>query len=111
MSDDDLDGRYIHRRNDKRPSGTRTMSVTINGEAQEWVHVDDFMDVQRERDDYRRAIALINAWRWSPDFVNRRFVMLDSQLAGVGMTMKDGRAMNSIIVNVLSPEGKALDGG
>lgn len=95
MSEDagDLrDGRYIH-----RGFGTRTMAIVVDGEAQEWVHADDFMDVQKERDDYRRAMALVNAWRWSPDFVNGRVVVLDRLLTGVGFTMDDARAMNAII--------------
>lgn len=98
---DPLDGRYIHRRDPERwPTGTRTMTVIVDGVEQEWVHADDFMDVQKERDDSMRCLALINAWRWSPAFVQQQFATLDQQLANAGLTMRDGRAMLSIIASV-----------
>lgn len=94
------DGLYIHRATEDRPDGTRTMTVTTGGEVTEWVHADDFMAVQKERDDYRRALALVNAWRWSPDFAERNPRLLDIQLAGAGFTVKDGRAMLSLVASV-----------
>lgn len=105
---DGLDGRYIHRRDpEKNPTGTRTLTLAADGASQEWVHGDDFMDVQRERDDLRRAVALINAWRWSPTFVARDVRPLDAQLHAAGFDRDQGRAMLSIIASVQAERGAA----
>lgn len=91
------DGLYLHRRTEQWPSGTRTMTVTVDGEPREWVDADDFMAVQKERDDHRRVIALINAWRWSPAFVDRDSRRLDALLAAAGESVQSGRAMLEIL--------------
>jgi len=51
------------------------------------VSAEDFMAVQKERDDYRKVTALIGAWRLDPD---RREETLIRLLESVGVT--DGLA-------------------
>lgn len=95
-------GRYIHERTDKRPDGTRVMRVATDGVEQVWVHAGDFMDVQKERDDARRQLAFINAWRHSIQFNLRDSAMLDRQLEEAGLDAGQGRAMLGLIHEVKS---------
>lgn len=53
-----------------------------------------FMEVQRERDDYRRVCALVNAWRHRDIF---DLPAIDRLLNSVGLTYDDARAMNGLI--------------
>lgn len=97
MTDDMFDGLYIHRRNDLRPNGTRTCTICDEGGMQEWVHADDFMEVQKHRDDLRREMALINAMIMTaiPDREAREYTA--RACSCVGFTQADGEAMLSII--------------
>lgn len=59
-----VDGHYIHRLNE-HGHGTRCLLISPSQEDdQEWVHADDFMVMQKERDDLRRALSLLNAYLW-----------------------------------------------
>lgn len=93
-SKDPTGDRYIHR---PQPGfkGTRVILITTYCDDQitdqEWVHADDFMDVQQERDDYRRTLALINALPIAADGNLR--AMLD----GAGFSLGDAEAMRSLI--------------
>lgn len=105
----ELDGLYIHRDGDPSKhgiGGTRTMTISTQGVVCEWVHTDDFMIMQRERDNLRRALALINAWRHSGR--NDR-AELDRQLSIAGFDRDDGIAMLSLIADVRS--WKSVDDG
>jgi hypothetical protein len=56
------DGLYIHRWDPQHGHGTRVQIITDpDGEQTAWVHAEDFMEVQRQRDEYRKFLALINA--------------------------------------------------
>lgn len=82
------DGLYVH-------PGTRTMAVSRSGGVTRyWVDARDFMQVQKERDDYRRAIALVNAWRVAAGV---DFPMLTSLCESVGLTVEDAHAINAVI--------------
>lgn len=52
------------------------------------------MAVQKEADDYRRALALINAWRVTPGRDLDRLAVL---LAGVGFNDTLGQATRDLI--------------
>lgn len=95
-------GRYIHERTEKRPGGTRVMRQVVDGVEQVWVHASDFMDVQKERDDARRQLALINAWRWSSALEREDLRVLDQQLEAAGLTRELGLAMLGLIAEVQS---------
>lgn len=66
------------------PDGQQTLLVSA----------DDFMAMQKERDDYRRAVGLINAWRIDPD---RNESRLRALLASVGQDDGMARAMAGIV--------------
>jgi hypothetical protein len=95
-------GLYIHEKTDKWPCGTTVLRQTITGEERVWVAADDFMAVQKERDHYRRTLALINAtrlWAWLPTPV---LTLLHS----AGFAHSDAKAMNEIIAQ-LGPDSRA----
>jgi hypothetical protein len=92
-------GLYIHERSDKMPGGTRVMRQVVDGEECTWVHADDFMEVQKERDEARRQLALINAWRWSDSFRSDART-LDVQLRAAGLGRDQGVAMLALIAEV-----------
>lgn len=58
------------------------------------VSAEDFMAVQKERDAYRRVVALVNAWRITP---NRSEARLRDLLAAVGQGDGEGEATLSIL--------------
>lgn len=58
------------------------------------VAAEDFMAVQKERDDLRRAVALISAWRVDP---RRTTARLDNILAAVGQSREQGKAVLQIV--------------
>lgn len=59
-----------------------------------YVDATEFMAVQKEVDDYRRALSLINAWRVTPGRELDRLAVL---LAGVGFNDALGEATRDII--------------
>lgn len=100
MTADDLDptsGPYIHRREDRRPEGTRTITITDENGVQEWVHADDFMAVQRNRDDLRRELALINAQVHAAVSAHEVRGYVERTLWRLGFTPEDGATMLAII--------------
>jgi hypothetical protein len=98
VSDEDLlNGLYIHERSEGNPTGTRVLTTVVDGTTERWVDAADFMAVQKERDDARRQLAFVNAWRWSEAMVRRDFGMLDAVLANAGLTRELGRATLGIM--------------
>lgn len=87
MSDDGL---YLHRNHTPHldiagPDGTTT-----------YVTAQTFMEMQKERDDYRRTLALINAAtldRWVEPAGSKIRRLLDR----AGFTVADARAMQDLI--------------
>src|ERR1017187_5399862 len=66
---EDLDaGLYIHRDDPgRRMPGIKVTTISDpDGMTQYLVDAVQFMEIQLERDNYRRALALINAWRLDP---------------------------------------------
>lgn len=74
----------------------RCMEINRPGatEPELWVPLDLFVEVQTERDDFRRALALINAWRVGGMESISTLVHL---LRGVGFDFEDGRAILGLI--------------
>jgi hypothetical protein len=64
------------------------------GESRYLVDVQEFMAMQKERDEARRTLALINAWQVAP---RRDEQHLRKLLDDHGLSVADGEAMNSII--------------
>jgi hypothetical protein len=99
------DGLYIN-------DGTG-VHVTIgrsSGSARPAIYVDaeDFMQVQKERDDLRRALYLINGWRVS---IPRREAVLTSLLSGVGLNDLDGQVCRSLVDDVRRDARSSRDDG
>lgn len=69
------------------PDGTATVLVSA----------DAFMAMQKERDDYRRTLGLIAAWRVNP---NRTLSQLGRILDSAGFDEGQGRAMLSVLAGV-----------
>lgn len=91
---DQSDGLYIHEATDRWPHGTKVLRLNVGGgDEQVWVAADDFMALQKERDDLRRTLALINAHRLT-DWITPAVVAL---LERAGFTLADAEAMASII--------------
>jgi hypothetical protein len=91
---EDLDeGLYLH------PGSVELLKFTVGEEEpQYYVGARDFMEMQKQRDDYRKACAMINAWRVEmPDGLAGRLRFVKDILAKVGMDDKDGEAMVGII--------------
>lgn len=86
---EDLDADlYIH-------STTPVLTVSRDGAPPEvYVTAAAFMEVQKERDEYRRVLALINAWRVGAARPEARLRQL---LAGVGEGDAQGEATLDII--------------
>lgn len=76
--------RYIHEHD-------RVISVARGEQADYYVDVDLFMDVQQERDDFRRTLGLINALR------DELPVSVVTLLDRAGFSPEMGQAMKSII--------------
>jgi hypothetical protein len=76
------------------PHTTPVTTITRGEQTEYLVDAHAFMEMQRERDNYRRVLALINAWRISPERSERSLRHL---LAGVGFSDADARAMAEII--------------
>jgi hypothetical protein len=66
----------------------------LDGGTRFYLPVEKFMEIQRQRDQYRRAISLINGWRLRSRRDERTLVRL---LEGVGLTDRDGDAINQIV--------------
>lgn len=84
-------GLYLH---EPDRVGLLEQRAGIDGEPRYYLPVQQFMEMQRERDEFRKAAALLNAWRVrvAPDSAEPR-----SLLAAVGLDDADGRAMQSIV--------------
>jgi hypothetical protein len=95
MSDDGL---YIHEATEKWPSGTKVMRQIVRGEEQVWVEAEDFMAVQKERDDFRRTLAVINSAR----VVERLPKLVLDLLDQAGFGEKEAEAMAQIITQFRS---------
>lgn len=67
-----------------------------------WVPADEFMAVQKERDDYRRALAFVN----EQEVTDRDWSRVRRVLARVGLTPADGAALASISAWVRSEAAK-----
>lgn len=85
------DGLYI---NDH--IGVHVTTSRSGGSTRPAVYVDaeDFMQMQRERDDLRRVLYLINGWRVSAPRPELALVRL---LSGVGLTDLDGQVCRSLV--------------
>lgn len=82
-------GLYLHPRTTQittitGPDGTQTLLVSA----------DDFMAMQKERDEYRKVVGLINAWRIDP---HRSETRLRTLLASVGQDDGAAHAMAGLI--------------
>lgn len=86
-------GLYIHAADEHHGLGARVLRITIEGEEQVWVHADDFMAVQKERDDLRREWAMLNAQvcMAQPHVEVRKAA--SRALERLGFTAGDGEAM------------------
>lgn len=88
---EDLDnGLYL------RPKHTDVTVINPPGDITPIVLVaaEDFMAVQKERDDLRRTVGLINAWRLSP---GRSEIELDRLLKDAGQDLASAKAMLGIL--------------
>ena len=97
---EDLDaGLYIHRDDPgRRMPGIKVTTISDpDGMTQYLVDAVQFMEIQLERDNYRRALALINAWRLDPARDDR---LLKKRLADAGFDDADGEAIRSLIASV-----------
>lgn len=100
MSDDrlpieDLDeGLYLHRRTATRP-GVEVVTIETSsvGAKEYYVRAEDYMAVQRERDNYRRTAALANAWRLGDRDEEKLRHIFDM----VGLGDVDARALRELI--------------
>jgi hypothetical protein len=57
-TEDLVNGLYLH-------PDAPVMTITRDGQTEVYVAASAFMEVQRDRDEYRRILALVNAWRLS----------------------------------------------
>lgn len=94
------EGLYVH------PQGVNLLCIRSRseqeGEAEEWfIGVADYMDVQRERDNYRRALALINGWlvRQRPE-LSGQCAEVRTLLEKAGFDAAQGKAINGIVDSV-----------
>lgn len=62
-----------------------------------YVSAEEFMAVQKENDDYRRTLALINAWRVSAYLSVRNDTRLNRLLDEAGFSEGMGHAVNDMI--------------
>jgi hypothetical protein len=71
-----------------------TVITPPGGEPVYLMPAEDFVAMQKEFHDYRRTVALINAWRLTPNRTDSRLAAL---LAERGFSDGDARAMMSLI--------------
>jgi hypothetical protein len=98
------EGLYINQPH-KSMAGVEVTTISVGGEDRYLVSAEDFMAVQKERDEHKRTLALINAWAIRRDgdpAVVRR--LLDQ----AGFTFDDGCAMASIIASVRTAPASQL---
>jgi hypothetical protein len=62
-----------------------------------YVDAEDFMRVQKERDDLKRVLYLINGWCWGSGRAESTLVRL---LAQAGLTELDGQTCRSLVDDV-----------
>jgi hypothetical protein len=95
---EDLDaGLYIH------PGHPDVATVTIDGETRYLVDAREFMAMQKERDDYRRTLALVNECRLR-GYADRE--RLDQLLEKAGFSYGEAEAMSSLLAEVATwPRG------
>lgn len=86
-------------------TSVRVHTVTDNAVAASWerpvpepttrylVSAEDFMAVQKERDEYRRPCALVNAEAVG----DRDWSVVQRRLAAVGLSREDGAAMMDLV--------------
>lgn len=86
-TEDLADGLYLH-------PDTPVLTVATGGETKVYVAADRFMEVQKERDEYRRLLALINAWRITS---GRTEAALTALLARVGEGADQAKATLEIL--------------
>lgn len=88
-------GLYVHR---PRPGmkGTRVLVVDDESERAYWVAVEDFMVVQRERDEFRKTLGVINSMKRV-----RELPAVARMLDQAGFTAEHGKTMRSVIHGVL----------
>lgn len=84
-------GRYVH------PRSVNLVSITSRqkqvGEAQEWfVGVNDFMEVQHQRDEQRKTLGFVNVYARRGD-LDKVLSLLDR----AGFDAKDAEAMEGLI--------------
>lgn len=79
--------------------GVHVTTSRSSGSTRPAVYVDaeDFMRVQKERDDLKRTLYLINGWRTDP---SRDDAALATLLVGAGLTWQDGRVCLSLLAGV-----------
>lgn len=88
--EDPAAGLYLH---------SRTPTTVITSPEGETVLVDAvaFMAMQKERDDLRRVVGLINAWRRTPGRSESR---LEALLASVGLDDEAADAMRGVLAGI-----------
>jgi hypothetical protein len=94
--EDPENGLYLHRAAIEMPDGVNVLVLedSLVGVPRYYVPAESFMDVQKDRDDFRRAMSLVNAWRVTQ---RESYPMLDHLCASVGLTDTEGRAVNDIV--------------
>lgn len=83
-------GLYVHARSRKNRTGVRLLTTDTGTGASYWVDVTDFMRIQRERDEARKTLGLINA-------IGRKDPQVRKLLNDHGLTEGDASAMRSLI--------------
>ena len=90
------EGLYIH------PESVEVLATTVlragcDPETVVFVHASSFMEVQKERDELKRTLSLINAQRARHEYGVERWEATVALLDKAGFTEDDARAMASLI--------------
>jgi hypothetical protein len=101
--EDPDEGLYLHQAGGRMPGGARVLKLAQDGRERYYVRAEDYMAVQKERDDYRRSMALVNAWRVTQ---KRQFPMLENLCFSAGFTDADGHAINDVIRGLRDDAGE-----
>lgn len=94
------EGLYIHRAGGRGVGGTRVVIIeryTDDLEPEYLVDARQFMEIQRERDNFRRTLALVNA----AHRLRRGRSLVDTLLSDAGFELTEAHAMASIAAQVV----------
>lgn len=101
------EGLYLHQAGSPErkgmPGGARVLKLAADGGERYYVRAEDYMAVQKERDDYRRNMALVNAWRVTQGW---KSPMLEQLCFAAGFTDADGHAINDVVRGMRSDAGE-----